>query len=242
MKKIVILLALAATLAGCAYENKLTEQSHMYVDAWVKRNNPAVFVQPQNAPTRPFKAVVLPFKIQQDVPYARDLSRQLTEVFWQTWSQDGVFPTLLYEPAMEGTTTEQAILVGRDRAADCVVTGRINYLLAGGTRSDSSIALTFEIFDVSTGQRIWSMSHSGRIDIGKIDDFIFFKRETRMPQDPLWSIMTALAHDTGGPIKKWNSGSFFHHAGAQLVPVATPAEQAPPPPPKPQIQSSNLEK
>lgn len=242
MKKIAIILALATALAGCAYEPKLTEQSHLYVDAWVKRNNPAVFVQPQNAPSRPFKAVVLPFKIQQDIPYGRDLSRQLTEVFWQTWSQDGVFPTLFYEPSMEGGTTEQAILVGRDRGADCVVVGRINYLLAGGTRSDSAVSLTFEIFDVSTSQRIWSMSHSGRIDIGKIDDFIFFKRETRMPQDPLWSIMTALAHDTGGPIKKWNGGINFHAAGAQLVPVSTPVEHAPTPPPRPPLQSSNLEK
>jgi len=241
MKQIAIILALAMALAGCAFEPKLTEQSNLYVDAWVKRNNPAVFVQPQNAPSRPFKAVVLPFKIQQDIPYARDLSRQLTEVFAQTWSQDAVFPSLYFEPAMEGGTVEQAILVGRDRSADCVVTGRINYLLAGGTRSDSAVSITFEIFDVSTGQRIWSMSHAGRIDIGKTDDFIFFKRETRMPQDPLWAIMTALAHDTGGPIKKWNSGITFHAAGAQLVPVSTPKEHTPPPPPRPPLQSSNLE-
>lgn len=241
MNKFAIILALATLLVGCAIEPKLTDSTKVYVDAWVKRNNPAVFVQPQNAPSRPFKAVVLPFKIQQDIPNGRDLSRQLTEVFCQAWMQDGVFPSLYFEPGMEGGTIEQAVLVGRDRGADCVVTGRINYILAGGTRSDSAVSLAFEIFDVSTGQRIWSMSHTGRIDIGKSEDFIFFKSETRMPQDPLWSIMTALAHDTGGPLKKWNNGLATHAAGAQLVPVSTPKEHVPPSPPRTPLQSSNLQ-
>ena len=118
MKRIAMILALAALLGGCAYEPKMTEQSVLYVDVHVKRNNPTVYVQPMNAPTRPFKAVVLPFAVQQDVYNARHLSKQLTEVFANTWTQDKVFPAVFYEPTQEGLSNEQAILVARDRGAD----------------------------------------------------------------------------------------------------------------------------
>ncbi|GFK94648.1 hypothetical protein NNJEOMEG_02495 [Fundidesulfovibrio magnetotacticus] len=240
MKRIAMVLALAVTLSACAYEPKMAEQSVLYVDVHVKRNNPSIFVQPMNAPTRPFKAVVLPFTVQQDVVNARHLSKQLTEVFTNTWLEDKVFPALFYEPSQEMLSNEQAILVARDRGADCVVTGRIAYIYAGGTRAESAVSISFEIFDVNSGQRIWSMAQSGRMDPGRSADYIFFKRESRLPQDPLWSIMTAIAHDTGGPIKKWNGGMQFQVSGATLAPVSVPVEHAPPPPPKQPLQSSNL--
>lgn len=241
MKRIALILALTAALSACAYEPKLAEQSVLYVDVYVKRNNPSVFVQPLNAPSRPFKAVVLPFAVQQDVANARHISKQLTEVLANTWMQDQVFPTIYYEGGLEGLSSEQAILVGRDRGADCVVVGRYSYILAGGTRSDSSVSFSFEIFDVNTGQRIWSMAQSGRMDPDRSSDFVLFRRESRMPQDPLWAIMTALAHDTGGPIKKWNTGMQFQTSGAFSAPVSVPADLAPPPPPKKPLQSTNLD-
>ncbi|GAB6036957.1 lipoprotein [Fundidesulfovibrio butyratiphilus] len=241
MRRIAIVLALATALAACAFDPKLTEQSTLYVDAWVKRNNPAVYVQPMNAPSRPFKALIVPFKVQQDILSARDLGKQLTEVFWQIWSRDGVFPACYYEQGVDNVTPEQAVLMARDRGADCAVVGRIGYLLAGGTQSDSAISLSVEIFDVNTGQRIWSMAHAGRMEPGKADDFILFTRKTRMPMDPLWAIMTGLAADLGGPVKNWNYGMQYKQAGATPAPVSIPQEQAPPPPPKKPLQSSYLE-
>ncbi len=244
MKRIVMILASVLLVSACAFDPKLAEQSVLYVDTHVKRNNPSVFVQPMNAPTRPFKAVVLPFTVQQDVMNARHLAKALTEVFANTWMQDKVFPAIFYEPSQEGLSNEQAILVGRDRGADCVVTGRISYVLAGGTRSDSAVSLSFDIIDVNSGQRIWSMAQSGRMDPDRSADFVLFKRESRMPQDPLWAIMTALAHDTGGTVRKWNMGMQYQTSGATSVPVSTPSlEVAMPLPPKPApVQSSNLEK
>ena len=241
MKRLALMLALALLLPGCAYEQKLSEQPVLYVDIHVKRNNPTVYVQPMNAPTRPFKAVVLPFAVQQDVHNARHISKQLTEIFAATWTQDQVFPTVFYEPNQDGLTMEQAILVGRDRGADCVVIGRYSYILAGGTRSDSAVSLTFEIFDVNSGQRIWQISQAGRMDPDRSSDFILFKRESRMPQDPLWSIVTTLAHDTGGPIKKWNTGGQFQTSGATSVHVAPPKDVTPPPPPRQPLQTTKLE-
>jgi hypothetical protein len=240
MKPIVVILALLTLVSACAVDPKLAEQPVLYVDVDVKRNNPTVFVQPLNAPTRPFKAVVLPFTVQQDVVNARHLSKQLTEVFANTWMQDKVFPAVFYEPSQEGLSNEQAILVARDRGADCVVTGRIAYILAGGTRSDSAISLSFEVFDVNSGQRIWSMTQAGRMDPDRSSDFILFKRENRMPQDPLWYIMATLAHDTGGTIRKWNMGQQYQSPGASSVPVSIPQDHAPPPPPKKPLESSNL--
>lgn len=241
MKRLAIIIALAAALGGCAYDIKPSEQSVLHVDVYVKRNNPTVYVQPVNAPARPFKAVVLPFAIQQDVDNSRHISKQLTEVFANTWSQDQVFPTIFYEPTQEGLTKEQAILVARDRRVDCVVMGRYTYILAGGTRSDSAVSLSLEIFDANTGQRIWQISQAGRMDPDRSSDFMFFRKENRMPQDPLWSIVTTLAHDTGGTIKKWNQGLQYHSSGALSEPVSAPKDYPPPPTPKQPVVSTKLD-
>jgi hypothetical protein len=242
MKKTVVFLALLALLSACAMDPRLTEQSQVYVDTWVKRDNPAVFVQPMNAPSRPFKAVILPFDVQQDVRFASNIGKQLTEVLWQGWNKEQAFPSLFYEPTMLGVTKEQAILIGRDRGADCVVMGHFSYILNGGTQSDSTISMAFDIFDVNTGQRIWSMAHTGRIDPGLLrTDYVLFTRNARMPMDPMWSIMMAMAADTGGILKKWNNGQQYQSPGASSVPVSTPKPQDPPPAPKKPLQSSVLQ-
>ena len=46
-------LAAALVLVGCAVQPKMSDKSTVYVDAWAKRNNPEVYVEPLKAPPVP---------------------------------------------------------------------------------------------------------------------------------------------------------------------------------------------
>lgn len=196
----------AVFLAACGIEPKLTDKHTLYIDSWTKRNNPDVYVEPLQAPPVPIAALVVPFQVTQDIAGSQELGEQLTRVVWQTWTRDRVFPKLLYEASLRSATTPQAVAQARKMGCDVAVVGKFTYILAGGTRGDSGVSFTFDVIDVRTGERLWSMAHAGTMETGLTEDYIIFARKNRMPLDPLSAITATLAADMGGPITKWNYG------------------------------------
>jgi len=217
------LIVCLALLAGCAIEPKLTDKSVVLVDNWTRRNNPEVYVQPMHSPPVPTTALMVPFQVTQDIAGGQELGEQVTRIVWQTWTRDRVFPKLLFEEQLRNATTPQAVAAARRLGVDLVVVGKITYIMSGGTRGDSGVAFSFDIIDVRTGERLWSMAHAGTIETGLTEDFILFTRRNRMPTDPIYAVTSTLAMDMGGPIIKWNYG----------YKAPPPAGPNPPPPPPP---------
>ncbi|KHK02045.1 hypothetical protein [Desulfovibrio sp. TomC] len=203
-----LLAALAAVLvlAACAVEPKLTDKHTLSIDSWTKRNNPEVYVEPLKAPPVPVSALIVPFQVTQDIAYAQDLGEQLTRVVWQTWTRDRVFPKLLYEANFKTASTPQAVAMARKMGVDVVVVGKFTYVMSGGTRGDSSVSFTFDVIDARSGERLWSMAHSGLMETGLTEDYVIFARKNRMPAEPLSAITATLAMDMGSPMTNWNYG------------------------------------
>ncbi|MHC1791467.1 hypothetical protein [Solidesulfovibrio sp.] len=217
------LAAAALIAAGCAVQPKLTDKHAVYVDAWTKRNNPEVYVEPLKAPPVPVSALIAPFQVTQDIANAQELGEQLTRVVWQTWTRDRVFPKLLYEANLRNASTPQAVALARKMGLDVVVVGKFTYVMSGGTRGDSGVSLTFDIIDARSGERLWSMAHSGMMQTGLTEDYVIFARQNRMPAEPLSAITGTLAMDMGGPVTNWNYG----------YKAPPPAGPNPPPPAAP---------
>ena len=212
MKRILFCLIAISLFAlpGCGVdmEPKIANQSNVLVDNWVKRVTPMVSLQPKNNPPQPMRAIITPFKLTQNLPQSRDIGTNITKIFWQAWNSMNVFPAFYFEPGLDYNNTEQSLLVARDRGADLIVTGTITYLLTGGSAGSNAVSLNVEIIDVATRQPIWSISQTGSLDPGLETDFILFRKRDRMPMDPINSIVTALAVDTGSLVQQWNnSGS-----------------------------------
>jgi len=236
VKPLGLILALAVTLSACVMPGARGDEAETGLGARVERSSPTVLIQPQNAPVRPFKVAVLPFGVRTGA--ASPLSKELTEAFAHAWAGEHAFAAVYYEPDQENLTHEQAILVARDRGADCVALGRLGGIQDAGDDGACSAGLSFEIFDVNSGACIWSMTISGHMSPD--DDFSLFKQAGDAPEHCVRTVVTALAHDTGAIIKKWNSGMAYSTPGAASAPVSVPALETPPPPPKKPLQSSDL--
>ncbi len=220
--RIVFALVLALAAWGCAVNPKIADKSTVYVDAWVKRNNPEVYVEPMRSPPTPASALIVPFQVTQDIASPQELGEQVTRILWQTWTRDRVFPKLQYEADLRYGTTPQAVALARKRGLDLVVAGKITYLMSGGSRGDTGVSLTLDIIDARSGERLWSMAHAGTIETGRTEDYIIFARKNRMPLDPVYAVVSTLAADMGGPVTKWNYGA-----------VPPPPAGPNPPPPAP---------
>jgi hypothetical protein len=235
MKKTLFsVIALTLALSACAVDPKISDRSVLYIDAWVKRNNPQIYVEPLTSPPMPMTAMIIPFEITQDIYYPKELGAQITQVFWQTWTRDRVLPKLIYEPRLRYGNLPQAMAQARKMGLNLLITGRITYLLAGGTTGNSGVSLSVEAFDVNSGERVWSMADAGSVESSMKEDYIIFFRKNRLPTDPLYAIVSVLAADMGGTVINWNYGYRPPEADG-----ASPAEPPNPPAPAP-VSGSNL--
>ncbi len=240
MRKTLFFVTLLTLLvAACAVDPKISNWSDVYIDAWVKRNNPQVYVIPTSSPPMPYSALIVPFNISQEIYAPKALGAQLTKIVWQAWAADRVFPKLLYNDKLVDATPAAAIALGRKMGVNMVVTGTVTYLLAGGTRGSTAVSLELEGYDTATGERLFAMAHSGRIDTPMKEDYILFFRKYRLPQDPVYAIVSLLAQDMGATLTNWNYG-YQPPEPDEEGEVAPPNPPSPPSPPDTQLNESYL--
>lgn len=225
-RKIIFIIAIVivgAAIQSCAFEPRIGTDSTVYINSWVKREHPSIYVQPRNSPARPYKAIMIPFTVAQDINNFRSLSVELTRIVWQAWTQLQVFPGLYYEipPNMQvpqgqyfpGRSYENAppyhsldqiIAHGRSQGADLLVSGTFNYIMPAGTQGATSVSYSISVIDLATGEPIWSLAQAGSIDGPEKVDLYVLQSKMRLPSDPLRHIIYTLAQDMGEVVRNWN--------------------------------------
>jgi hypothetical protein len=210
----VAVLALAASLllAACvAVQPDLASPPTLYTDEYVHRNFfPEVVVRPaQPKAARPQTAVFFPFTTRQRIKDADLMAEQLSRSFWGRWVGMMVFDTLPFVAGEPMKNPAAALARARAAGADLAVSGEVTHMLFGGTAGDSAIALRVDIYDVATGELLWSMGHGGSMSAGLTRDYFFFASKNRLPSDPAAAIVQALAEDLGKPVREWNFGDLL---------------------------------
>ncbi len=194
----------AALLAACAANVQLGEKAVLYVDEWVRRSDPAIYVRPENSPREPLTAVLVPLRVTQPMDQRHEVGRGVTRVLWQTWLGDQVFPGLAFDEQSSWTGPGDALRRHAASGADLVIGGTVTNIMFGGTTGETTLSLTIEIYDAHTGAMLWSMAEAGQMPSPKTMDYLLVDRTSRLPDDPLYAIATAIGHDLGEPIKAWN--------------------------------------
>ncbi len=220
IRVLLMLLATATVLlqAGCGTVQRtldespvaigmdLATQGTVYINEWVHRQpTPQILIRPQEAPPTPPKALFIPFRMYQQMDGGSKVAERISGMFWQSWLQQQTFDTMQYSPDLSPFAAHRGIAAGRALGADLVISGYVTRLLAGGTNSDSRLALQVDIYDTLSGELVWSMLHAGFMEKRVKRDYLFFTQESRMPADPIWAIATALAMDMAIPIKQWQN-------------------------------------
>ncbi|MBG0776223.1 MAG: hypothetical protein H0S85_07275 [Desulfovibrionaceae bacterium] len=232
------LCALAVLLGGCqaateridryGYTGDLGARSKLYVDENVRREPPRVAVQPVTPPTRELSAIFLPLRVRQNIDGSTHLGREIGRTFWRAWLAETVFPVFEFAEAATWPGGAEAAAAARAVGADLAVGGDVTYFYAGGTAGDTRIALNIEIWDAINGQMLWSIQQGGSVTRELTQDWIFTTRESRLPDDPVYAVVTALAHDMGRPVRAWQAAGQAPAAPADASANATgkPADKA----------------
>lgn len=172
-------------------------------DNFVRRQKPAVYVHPQAPLNHKPTALFVPLRMVQQTTNAVTFSDMLSRQIWQVWSSLGLFSALEFDPRAGPFDRARALAIARQKGAQVLVGGYINHYFDGGQGAESSISLAIEVYDVKTGNLIWSISQGGLMDKEKKHDFYLFTITERNPADPSGLIARSLAWDMGKIVLKW---------------------------------------
>ena len=188
----------AVTLTG-----DLSTPIQIQTDNFVRRQPPVAYVSP-TAPLghRP-KAIFVPLRMVQQTTNAVTFSDLLSRQIWQVWLSLGAFQTLEYAPWAGPFERERALAIARQQGAELLVGGYINHFIDGGSGGESSVSLSMEVYDVKTGNLLWSLAEGGSMEARKTHDFYLFSITERNPADPSGLITRSLAWDMGRLILSW---------------------------------------
>lgn len=206
-----LLLALTLTmLTGCgnspvnvSMNGEMATPYHIHYTENVSRNPPILFVQPSGSPDAPITALFVPLRVTQNINHSKNISSNLSRQIWQVWLGQRAFSALEYDDSVHPQRVSDALPLARKRGAKLLVGGYITHLLDGGTVADSEASITLEIYEVATGNLLWSMGQGARLDKKQASDFYLFSIQSRMPGDPMGLITRTLAQDMGMEIYYW---------------------------------------
>lgn len=206
-------LCLLGLAAGCStptgrsvageVDFSLSGQNIIYWDEWVRKGQPQIFVSPDRAAEHPPTAVFMPLRLTQKMEHANSIGYNLSRIVWQTWLQENTLPTIEFADGAPPYRPDLALAYGRQRNADLVIGGTINYFKDGGTVGDSAVSLSLEIYDVKSGVLLWSFGQACLMQSAKIRDYLLFATKSRMPGDPAAACLTAAASDLARMVQAW---------------------------------------
>ncbi|AMK13013.1 OmpA family protein [Pseudodesulfovibrio indicus] len=203
MKKI-IFSALLLMLTACSHVDlSLTDQIKVYTDAPVRKSALQVSLHPKGRQISPLTAYFHPFVIQQENRDHAALSSSFSGIFFNAWTEERLFTTMELESGSGYQGLSSAMNTARRRGADLLIIGKVPYFYDGHTLDDSAVTLEVDIYAAGSGELLWTMLQSGRIEKRDPDDYVYFVHETRMNDAPFNRIIRAIAKDMAIPLKAW---------------------------------------
>lgn len=203
MKK-ALLFTLLITLTACAYvDPSITDQTTVYYNSPVRKSSLQVSVHPRAKQYRPLSAYFYPFVVQQQNSDYAHLSSEFARIFHGVWTEERLFPVLEFEEGKSYQGLNAALRTAKHHGADLLILGTVPYFFAGHTLDDTAITIRMDIYSTATGDRLWSMAQSGRIEDKLPDDYIYFRHEYRLTEGAFNKIIRALAKDMAIPLRAW---------------------------------------
>lgn len=195
------------SISSVSLTGDLATPFQIEVENFVRRQPPAIYVQPRAPLGHRPRALFVPLRAVQKIGDAVTFSDMLSRQIWQIWLSQHGFQTLEYAPQNGPFDLNRALALARRKGAEVLVSGYINHYMDGGDGGESSVSLNMEIYDVRTGTLLWSLAQGGLMEPRDTHDFYLFSIRERNPLDPTGLITRTLAWDMGNVVLGWADAS-----------------------------------
>lgn len=187
----------------------LTTPGILYTDSTIYRGDIQVMVHPNINLEQPPTALFVPLGLTQAMHDSLPVSEGVSRQVWQQFLSEGTFSTLELADMAPPYRTDLALPLARAKGADMLVGGYITYYLDGGQTGNTKISLQLEVYDVKTGDMLWSLAHAGLLPYQAARDYLLLQVKSRMPADPMSAVIAAVAGDMARLLHMWTSPRSF---------------------------------
>lgn len=213
-------LCLALVLGGCSYASQavdtvngplgrgnidLSTPGTLYSNSKIYQGDIQVMVHPNINLEQPPTALFVPLGLTQAMSDSMAVSQGVSRQVWQQFLQRGTFSALELADMAPPYRVDLALPLARQKGADMMVGGYITYYLDGGQTGNTKISLQLEVYDVKTGEMLWSIAHAGLLPHQTTRDFYLVEVKSRMPADPMASVIAAVAGDMAELLTMWTN-------------------------------------
>ena len=187
----------------------LTTPGTLYSDSKIYRGDIQVMVHPNVNLEQPPTALFVPLGLTQAMHDSLPVSEGVSRQVWQQFLSEGTFSTLELADMTPPYRVDLALPLARAKGADMLVGGYITYYLDGGQTGNTKISLQLEVYDVKTGDMLWSIAHAGLLPYRSARDYVLLQVKSRMPADPMGAVIAAVAGDMATLLHMWTSPQSF---------------------------------
>lgn len=148
-------------------------------------------------------ALFVPLGLVQNNRDHQAISLGVSRLVYESFLQEQTFAVLEYNDYVVPYRTEDMLPLAREKGADYLIGGVINQYFDGGAAGDSRFAMQLFVYQVESGDLMWSLHHSGVLPYKPDSDYALFKVKHRMPVNPMSTLIAAVSGELATLIHYW---------------------------------------
>ncbi len=154
-------------------------------------------------------ALFVPLGLVQNSRDHYAVSQGVSRLVYENFLAEKTFAALEYSDYTVPYRTEQMLPYARQKGADYLIGGVINQYYDGTSGGDSRFALQLFVYQVETGDLMWSLHHSGILPHKADSDFAFFKIRNRMPVNPMSTLISVVSRELAVLLHYWTDEKYM---------------------------------
>lgn len=175
----------------------------IYKDANIYTGEIVTRVHPTANLERKPTALFVPLGLVQNSRDHQAVSLGVSRLVYESFLAEQTFAALEYYDYIVPYRAEDMLPVAREKGADYLIGGVINQYYDGGATGDSRFAMQLYVYQVESGDLMWSLHHSGVLPYKPDADNSFYKVKTRMPVNPMSTLISAVSGELATLIHYW---------------------------------------
>lgn len=154
-------------------------------------------------------ALFVPLGLVQNNRDHEAISRGVSRLIYESFLQEQTFAVLEYNDYLIPYRTEDMLPAAREKGAEYLIGGVINQYYDGTGTGDSRFAMQLFVYQVDSGDLMWSLNHSGVLPYKSDAHYGLFKIKNRMPVNPMTTLISTVGDELAKLIHYWTDQEYM---------------------------------
>lgn len=160
-------------------------------------------------------ALFVPLGLVQNNRDHDAISRGVSQLVYESFLAEQTFAALEYSDYVIPYRVEDMLPVAREKGAEYLIGGVINQYYDGGNTGDSRFAMQLYVYQVDSGDLMWSLHHGGVLPYKPEAQYGLFSIKNRMPVNPMTTLISVVGGELAKLMHYWTDEEYMQEQESQ---------------------------